>query len=93
MESGFSMFTSSLTAEEPRGINIGGGVRMRSSNVFQNPKPPELRIAWLVKVLEDDRRLIECSLLTIKSSGLRSRESEGVGAVAWRLGDEAVVVG
>lgn len=85
------MFTSSLTAEEPRGISIGGGVRMRSSNVFQKPKPPELRIAWLVKVLEDDR--MECSLLIIKSSGLRSRESEGVGAVAWRLGDEAVVVG
>lgn len=39
------MFTSSLTAEEPRGISIGGGVRMRSSNVFQKPKPPELRIA------------------------------------------------
>lgn len=66
---------------------------MRSSNVFQKPKPAELRIAWLVKVLEDDRRLIECSLLAIKSSGLRSRESEGGGAVAWRLGDEAVVVG
>lgn len=45
VSSGLSMFTSSLTAEEPRGISIGGGVRMRSSNVFQKPKPPELRIA------------------------------------------------
>ena len=88
-----SRFMSSLMpAELFLGAIGGGGVRILSSNVFQNETPPECLTAWLVKAL-DDRLLMESSLLVERSPGMPSMVSAGPVVMGPRLGDEALVVG
>jgi hypothetical protein len=69
-DSGVSKVASSLIFEElPLGIDIGG-VILRSSKLYQKPSPPECLIAWLVNVLDDERRLPDASPLIMISSAV-----------------------
>lgn len=83
-----SMFISSLTADELlRGSIGGGGVRIRSSKLFQKLIPPEFLIAWDVKTLEERR------LSTELSSGMALVLSVAPAAIGARMGDEQDVAG
>ena len=78
-----SMFMSSLIAEELlRGSMGGGGVRMRSSKLFQKLTPPEFLIAWDVKALEERRLSREMS------SGKALMVSVGPAVTGTRFGEE-----
>ena len=84
---------SSLMPAELFLVTIGGGgVRILSSNVFQNDTPPECLTAWLVKAL-DERLFTDSSLLVDRSPGMPSIVSAGPAVMGPRLGDEALVVG
>ena len=83
-----SMFMSSLMAAELlRGRGGGGGVRMRSSKLFQKWTPPECLIAWDVKALEERRLSREMS------SGMALVLSVVMGAEGAKVGEEQKVVG
>lgn len=86
-EKGVSMLTSSLIPEElSLGIMGGGGVRIRSSKLFQNDGPPAFRMAWCVNVLDE-------RLLFNEASDIDSRLSRGPIVAGAILGEDAVVVG
>ena len=68
------MLVSLIPEELPLGMDIGG-VIVRSSKVFQKPRPPEFFIAWLLNVLDDERRLANASPLVIRSSTFCSKVS------------------
>ena len=86
------MFMSSLMTEGlSLGISGGGGVRIRSSKLFQKVGPPEFLMAWCENELEE-RRLKSSSLFTEGSSEMFSRLSSGP-AVAVRFGEDAAVFG
>lgn len=70
----------------------GGGVRMRSSKLFQNVTPPPCLAAWFVNVSEDRRR-IKSSLFAEVCSKVGSEISAGSAGPSPTLGEEAVVVG
>ena len=81
------MMTSSLIPEElSLGIMGGGGVRIRSSKLFQNDGPPEFLMAWCVNVLDD-------RLLFIDASDIDSKLSKGPTVAGAMFGEDAVVVG
>lgn len=74
---GVSIGISSLIPEELSRGKIGGGVRILSSKLVQNPNPAEFLMACCVNVLDDERLLAETSLSIITSSGMSSRFSAG----------------
>lgn len=91
---GVSIAMSSLIPEEFSRGNIGGGVLILSSKLFQNPRPAEFLMACCVKsVLDDDRLLAEMSLSMVMSSTMSSNPSVGPAVAGWIQGDEAFVVG
>ena len=69
----------------------GGGVRMRSSKLFQKLTPPEFLIAWELNALEERRRADSSSRET--SSGETPVLSVGPAITGARLGEEQEVVG
>jgi hypothetical protein len=78
--------SSLIPDEEPRGRNIGGGVRFFSSvKVSQNSLPLELRMACCLKLLERP----EATSTIMSSSGMPSSESCVTGP---KLGEECAVV-
>lgn len=74
---------------------IGGGVLVRSSARFQNPRLVVLRVAWKEKVLEERRLAADISLAMVMSSKISPEPEPSLGpAVAGRMhGDEAAVAG
>lgn len=89
---GMSMLISSLIPEElSLGMIGGGGVRIRSSKLFQNVGPPEFLMAWCENALEE-RRLEWSSMFIAGSSEMFSRLSNGP-TVAVRFGEDVAVVG
>lgn len=82
-----SMLVSSLSAEElSLGTIGGGGVRIRSSRLFQNDGPPAFLMAWCVNALEE-------RLLFIEASDIDSKLSIGPAVAGAMFGEDAVVVG
>ena len=84
---------SSLTPEELLlGTKIGGGVRMRSSKLFQKLMPAEFLMAWVENALED-RRVEDPSLSKDVSSIAELALSAGPDVIGPRLGDGAAEAG
>ena len=90
---GVSIVRSSLIPDELSQGKTGGGVRILSSKVFQNPNPAEFRMACCVNVLDDERLLTDMSLSIATSSGISSKLSVGPAVAGSILGEDAVVVG
>ena len=87
---GVSIFISSLMPEElPRGKSGGGGVRTRSSKVFQNSIPPEFLIACRVKLFESrlSQAAVRISRLVLIGSDRSSSDSDKAGTVGRRFGE------
>lgn len=90
---GVSIAISSLTPDELSRGKVGGGVRILSSKLVQNPNPAECLMACWVNVLDDDRLLADMSLSIVMSSGTSSKLSVGPAVAGCMLGEDAVVVG
>ena len=98
-DSGVSRLRSSLMLEEeplgrPPFEGNGGGVRVRSSAMFQWARLLVERVAWKEKVLDERRLAAEISLAIVISSD-NSPEPVSLGpavAVGRRLGEDVVVV-
>lgn len=84
---GVSIAISSLTPEELSRGKVGGGVRILSSKLVQNPRPAECLIACCVNVLDEDRLLADLSLPMVMSSGISPKPSVGPAVAGWITGD------